>query len=109
MGADKLNAVSDLPLQRFPGACFHVVMAEQRLALRPALNTLKQRAGLVPVRLPRRLGGIKMNMRLDERREGKPTARVQYLITFGVGVVHGGDVTKSPVLDGKLPQPIPTR
>jgi hypothetical protein len=38
MGADKLNAVGDLPLQRFPGAGFHIFMAEQRLALRPALN-----------------------------------------------------------------------
>ena len=109
MGADKLNAVSNLPLQRFPGACFHILVAEQRLALRPAFNAFEQRAGLVPVRLPRRLGGIKMNMRLDERRESKPTARVQYLITFGVGIVHGGDITKTPVLDGKLPQPFPTR
>jgi hypothetical protein len=41
-------------------------MAEQRLTLRPALNPLKQRAGLVPVRLAGRLGGIQMDMRLNK-------------------------------------------
>jgi hypothetical protein len=77
MGADKLNAVGDLPLQRFPRAGFHILMAEQRLALRPALNPFKQRAGLVPVRLAGRLGGIKMNMRLNKRRDRQPAAGVQ--------------------------------
>ncbi|STD23606.1 Uncharacterised protein [Enterobacter asburiae] len=109
MGADKLDAVGNLPLQRFPGARFDILMAEQRLALRPALNAFEQRAGLVPVRLTRGLCRIKMDMRLNERRDRKPAARVQYFITFGVSIVHRGDVTKSPVLNGKLPQPFPTR
>jgi hypothetical protein len=38
MGADKLNAVGDLPLQRLPRPGFHIFMAEQRFTLRPALN-----------------------------------------------------------------------
>ena len=109
MGADKLDAVGDLPLQRFPGARFHILMAEQRLALGPALNTFEQGAGLVPVWLPRRLGGIEMNMRLNKRRDRQPAARIQDFVTFGMGIIHWCDITKTTVLDGDLPQPFPTR
>jgi hypothetical protein len=72
VGTDKLDAVGDLPLQRLPRAGFNVLMAEQRLTLRPALNPFKQRPGLVPVRLAGGLGGIQMDMRLNKRRDRSP-------------------------------------
>ena len=109
MGADKLDPVGNLPLQRFPCARFDIFMAEQRLTLRPAFNPFKQRAGLVPVWLARRLRGIQVNMRLNKWWNGKSAAGIQDLIAFAVGLVHGRDSTKPTVLDGDLPQPFAIR
>src|SRR5690606_3823370 len=84
-------------------------MAEQRLTLRPAFNPFKQRAGLVPVWLARRLRGIQVNMRLNKRWNSKSAAGIQDLIAFAVGLVHGRDSTKPTVLNGNLPQPFAIR
>ncbi len=64
-----LNTLSDLPLQRLPGALFHIFMAEQCLALGPAFNAFKQRARLIPCGFACGLRGIQMNMRLDKGRD----------------------------------------
>lgn len=82
MGTDKLHAIGDLPLEGFPRPGFNVLMAEQRFPLRPALNPLEQGAGLVPVRLTGRLGGIQMDMRLNKRRDRQSAASVQHLVAF---------------------------
>ena len=106
MSADKLHAIGDLPLQGFPRPGFDVLMAEQRFPLRPALNPLEQSAGLIPVRLAGRLGGIQMDMRLDKRRDRQPAASVQYLVAFVVRLPHRRDLAKAALINGYLPQAV---
>lgn len=106
MGTDKLHAIGDLPLEGFPRPGFNVFMAEQRFPLRPALNPLKQSAGLVPVWLAGRLGGIQMDMRLNKRRDRQPAASVQHFVAFVPRLPHRRDLAKAPLIYRYLPQAV---
>ena len=104
VAAHVLHAVGDLPFQGLPGALLDVLVAEQSLALGPALDAFEQRAGAVPLRLAGGLGGVEMDVRLDERRHGKTAGAVQALAGVVDGLFHrhqGGDTA---IGDTQLPE-----
>lgn len=104
VAAHVLHAVGDLPFQGLPGALLDVLVAEQGLALGPALDAFKQRAGAVPLRLAGGLGGVEVDVRLDERRHGKTAGAVQALAGVVGGLFHrhqGGDTA---IGDAQLPE-----
>ncbi|MNG82808.1 hypothetical protein D3C79_415190 [compost metagenome] len=105
MGTHVLHAVGDLPFQRLPGALFDVLMGQQCLALRPALNAFKQGAGLVPGRLSGGLGGVQMDMRLDKRRQRQPTLRIKHVAAPFLPLRLRHQMGNAPLLNGQLPQP----
>ncbi|MNE88672.1 hypothetical protein D3C80_1860010 [compost metagenome] len=98
-----LHAIGDLPLQRLPRALLHVFMGEQCFSLCPALNTFKQRAGLVPCRLPGGLRGIQVDMRLDKRRQRQPAFGIQHVAAPLQPLRLWNDMHDPPLLNGQLP------
>ena len=69
MSADMLDAISCLHAYSAAHTLLDVRSCQSLLALAPEINSLKQRAAPVPVRLTCGQAGIKMNMRLDKRRQ----------------------------------------
>ncbi|MNP15701.1 hypothetical protein D3C76_1080700 [compost metagenome] len=106
MGANELDAVDDLPLQRLYGPPLHILMGQQRLAFGPALYPLEQGTGEVPARLTGGLGSIEVNVGLDKGGHRHPLLPIQ----FPGGeedLAHGGYGPDQTILTQDLPQPLP--
>jgi hypothetical protein len=65
--ADQPGALGDLPQDRLARAALDVLVGQRRLALRPRLDALDQRARLVVAGLADGQDRIQMNMGIDER------------------------------------------
>ncbi|MNY17198.1 hypothetical protein D3C86_1504990 [compost metagenome] len=106
MGANELDAVGNLPLQRLDGPALHILMSQQRLAFGPALYPLEQGTGEVPARLTGGLGGIEVNMRLDKGGHRHPLLPIQFP-GREEDLAHGGYGPDQAILTQDLPQPLP--
>lgn len=104
----ELDAVGNLPFQCLDGALFHILMGQQRLALGPTLDPLEQGAGEVPARFTGRLGGIKMDVRLDKGGDGETLLTIKLMGCEQRGA-HGLDGPDHASLTEDLPHPFPAR
>ena len=71
VGTHVLHAVVAQHADGFQRPLARIFDGDARFALAPAGDTLKQGAAHVPLRLARRQGGVKMDMRLDEWRDNQ--------------------------------------
>ncbi|KOS79635.1 hypothetical protein DM53_441 [Burkholderia mallei] len=77
--AHVLNAVIAQHPDRRMRAGLRVLVRDRRLALRPALDPLEQRAAHVPFGLARRQHRVEMDVRLDERRDHELAVGVDHV------------------------------
>ena len=80
MRPHKLHAVGCLHPHRLHHPAAYILPGELLFALAPALNALKERSGVVPVRLPRCQAGVQVDMGLNKRREHQLFPHVHNLL-----------------------------
>lgn len=87
VGAHVLDAVIAQHTDGLQRALARIFYRDALFTLAPAGDALKQRAAHIPLRLARREGGVKVDMRLDERRDNQLLLRVDIA---GVSRPRGG-------------------